>query len=98
MSYAFWPTRQQPFASDPCTLTSLSAQDYRGYKSMLGGKKPFKNSPTTPDLYASAELLRVMTATSPECIKVVASDTRLLEMNPAGLAMIGAESWQSVEP
>jgi PAS domain S-box-containing protein len=64
---------------------------------MLGGKKPFKNSPTTPDLYASAELLRVMTATSPECIKVVASDTRLLEMNPAGLAMIGAESWQSVE-
>jgi PAS domain S-box-containing protein len=64
---------------------------------MLGGKKPFKKSPTSADLYASTELLRAMTETSPECIKVVGSDTRLLEMNPAGLAMIGAESWHSVE-
>jgi PAS domain S-box-containing protein len=39
----------------------------------------------------------VMTAISPECIKVVARDGRLLQMNPAGLAMIDAASWQSVE-
>jgi PAS domain S-box-containing protein len=64
---------------------------------MLGSKRPSKKSPTSRDLYASGEMLRAMTETSPECIKVVASDTRLLEMNPAGLAMIGADSWQSVE-
>jgi PAS domain S-box-containing protein len=43
------------------------------------------------------ELLRSVTQTSPECIKVVARDGRLLEMNPAGLLMIEAESWQSVQ-
>jgi PAS domain S-box-containing protein len=44
-----------------------------------------------------AELLRAVTQTSPECIKVVARDGRLLQMNPAGLAMIEADSWESVE-
>src|ERR1700684_1174344 len=43
-----------------------------------------------------AELLRAATQTSPECIKVVARDGRLLQMNPAGLTMIEAESWESV--
>jgi PAS domain S-box-containing protein len=43
-----------------------------------------------------AELLRAVTQTSPECIKIVARDGRLLQMNPAGLAMIEAESWESV--
>jgi PAS domain S-box-containing protein len=63
---------------------------------MLGSKMPFKKSPPKCDLYARDELLRAMTQTSPECIKVVASDGQLLEMNPAGLAMIGTDSWQSV--
>ncbi|MEA3161718.1 MAG: hypothetical protein QOD95_3266 [Gammaproteobacteria bacterium] len=44
-----------------------------------------------------AELLRAITQTTPECIKVVARDGRLIQMNPAGLAMIEAESWASVE-
>jgi PAS domain S-box-containing protein len=44
-----------------------------------------------------AELLRAITQTSPECIKVVARDGGLVQMNPAGLAMIEAESWESVE-
>jgi len=44
-----------------------------------------------------AELLRAVTQTSVECIKVVARDGRLVQMNPAGLVMIEAESWQSVE-
>ena len=48
-------------------------------------------------MYASGELMRAMTETSPECIKVVARDGRLLQMNPAGLAMIDADSWQSVD-
>ena len=48
-------------------------------------------------MYASGELFRAMALTSPECIKVVARDGRLLQMNPAGLAMIGADSWQRVE-
>jgi PAS domain S-box-containing protein len=63
---------------------------------MLGSKMPFKKSPPTCDLYARDLLLEAMMQTSPECIKVVASDGRLLEMNPAGLAMIGTDSWQSV--
>jgi PAS domain S-box-containing protein len=44
-----------------------------------------------------AELLRSVTQTSVECIKVVARDGRLLQMNPAGLVMIEAESWKGVE-
>jgi len=44
-----------------------------------------------------AEMLRAVTRTSPECIKVVMRDGRLLQMNPAGLAMIEAESWESVK-
>jgi PAS domain S-box-containing protein len=64
---------------------------------MLGGKMPIRKLPTQCDLYASGDLLRAVTETSPECIKVVASDGRLLQMNPAGLAMIDADSWRSVE-
>ncbi|HTB87569.1 MAG TPA: PAS domain S-box protein [Steroidobacteraceae bacterium] len=64
---------------------------------MLGGKIPIKKLPAKCDLYLSGDLLRAVTETSPECIKVVASDGRLLQMNPAGLEMIDADSWQSVE-
>jgi PAS domain S-box-containing protein len=64
---------------------------------MLGSKMPVRKLPTQCDLYASGDLLRAVTETSPECIKVVASDGRLLQMNPAGLAMIDADSWQGVE-
>jgi PAS domain S-box-containing protein len=64
---------------------------------MLGSKGSPRSSPPQPAAYASDDLLRAMTATSPECIKVVARDGRLLQMNPAGLAMIDAASWQSVE-
>jgi PAS domain S-box-containing protein len=64
---------------------------------MLGSKMPIDKSPAKRDLHPSGDLLRAVTETSPECIKVVAGDGRLLQMNPAGLAMIGADSWQSVE-
>jgi PAS domain S-box-containing protein len=45
----------------------------------------------------SRELLRAVFDTTPECIKVVAPDGRLLRMNAAGLRMIEAADWNSVE-
>jgi len=45
----------------------------------------------------AAELLSTITETTLECIKVVARDGRLVQMNPAGLKMIEADSWKSVE-
>jgi PAS domain S-box-containing protein len=65
-----------------------------GELGVLARKKQRKPAPLAD--YASDELLRAITETSSECIKVVARDGRLLQMNPAGLAMIEADSWQSV--
>jgi PAS domain S-box-containing protein len=42
-------------------------------------------------------LLRTVVDTAPECIKVVAADGRLLQMNAAGLRMIDAGSWDAVD-
>jgi PAS domain S-box-containing protein len=63
---------------------------------MLGSKKPSQNPPPSREFHANSDLLRAITATSPECIKVVAPDGRLLQMNPAGLEMIDA-TWRNVE-
>lgn len=63
---------------------------------MLGSKKPAMSSPAKSNLPAGGELSKAIARTSPECIKVVAADGRLLQMNPAGLAMIEADSWESV--
>jgi PAS domain S-box-containing protein len=49
------------------------------------------------DLFDNVELLRSITLRSPECIKVVAQDGRLLQMNPAGLIMIETDDWNSVK-
>ncbi len=43
-------------------------------------------------LRASENRLRAIIETEPECVKLLAPDGTLLEMNPAGLAMIEAES------
>ena len=43
-------------------------------------------------LSASEKRLRTILDSEPECVKVVARDRTLLEMNPAGLAMIEADS------
>ncbi|HZH26123.1 MAG TPA: PAS domain S-box protein [Azospirillaceae bacterium] len=42
-------------------------------------------------------LLRAVIETTPECIKVVAADSTLLHMNPAGLRMVGADGANTVE-
>ena len=63
---------------------------------MLGSKKVAKSAPSIKDVPADAELSKAIAQTSPECIKVVAADGRLLQMNPSGLAMIEADCWESV--
>jgi PAS domain S-box-containing protein len=48
-------------------------------------------------LRASEERLRAIFDTEPECVKLLAADGALLEMNPAGLRMIEADSFRQVE-
>ena len=47
-------------------------------------------------LRESEQRLRAIFNSEPECVKIVAADGTLLEMNPAGLAMIEAESREQV--
>ena len=51
---------------------------------------------TIDALRASESQLRVIVETEPECVKVVALDGRLLDMNPAGLRMIEARNRKDV--
>src|SRR3989338_1009341 len=50
----------------------------------------------TKVLEESQALLRTIIQSEPECVKLMAADGRLLDMNPAGLAMIEAESLDEV--
>jgi diguanylate cyclase (GGDEF)-like protein/PAS domain S-box-containing protein len=45
-------------------------------------------------LSASELELRTIVETEPECVKILAADGSLLKMNPAGLKMIEADSWE----
>lgn len=49
------------------------------------------------DLKASELKLRTLIQSQPECVKLVARDGTLLEMNAAGLAMIDAETLEQVK-
>lgn len=53
-------------------------------------------NPPPQALHDDEAFLQAVVATTPECIKIVAADGRLLQMNPAGLSMIEAGSWDSV--
>src|SRR2546426_11325818 len=44
------------------------------------------------DRHDTQERLRTIIASDPDCVKQLAAEGRLLDMNPAGLAMIQAES------
>lgn len=46
---------------------------------------------------ANWKLLQPLVDSAPECIKIVAPDGRLLQMNATGLSLIGAPSWQAVD-
>jgi two-component system cell cycle sensor histidine kinase/response regulator CckA len=48
-------------------------------------------------LRASEERWRTIVSTDPECVKTVAPDGYLIEMNPAGLAMLSASSLEQVK-
>lgn len=48
------------------------------------------------DLAASRQRLAAIIAAEPECVKLVAADGKLLEMNPAGLKMIEADDAHQV--
>ncbi len=48
------------------------------------------------ELEASRAYLRAIVENEPECVKLLDRDGNLLDMNPAGLAMIGAESLEQV--
>ena len=41
--------------------------------------------------------LRTIVETTPECIEIIARDGRIVRMNAAGLAMIGANTFARVE-
>ncbi|HET9838002.1 MAG TPA: PAS domain S-box protein [Candidatus Angelobacter sp.] len=47
-------------------------------------------------LRESEEFLRAIIETTPECVKLVAADGKLLHMNPTGLKMVGADSAEMV--
>lgn len=51
---------------------------------------------TEEKLAQSENLLRTIIESEPECIKLVSRDGKLLNMNPAGLAMIEADSLEQV--
>ncbi|MFN2646739.1 MAG: ATP-binding protein [Burkholderiales bacterium] len=48
------------------------------------------------EIRASEERLRAIVETTPECVKVVAADGTLLQMNASGLAMVGAPGAEAV--
>jgi PAS domain S-box-containing protein len=52
---------------------------------------------TKEKLAHSENLLRTIIESEPECVKLLAKDGTLLEMNPAGLAMIEADSLNQVQ-
>jgi len=65
-------------------------------------KKPLHRTPV-PDLETQVAALRRREAqlhaiirTEPECVKLVGLTGELLEMNPAGLAMLEAQSFEEV--
>ncbi len=63
---------------------------FRGYRGIDRDVTDRKKS--EQDLARSEARLRAIIEAEPECVKLLAADGTLLEMNPAGLAMIEAES------
>jgi PAS domain S-box-containing protein len=55
-----------------------------------------ENRKAVKALKESEEYLQNIIATEPECVKIVSADGTVLQMNPAGLRMIDAESEDSV--
>lgn len=76
------------------------AEVMREYSERLVLKLEHKNvelAAAVEHFQASEERLRAIVQTEPECVKIVSPEGHLLEMNPAGLAMIEAESLESAK-
>src|SRR6187399_1801702 len=52
--------------------------------------------PRSNGFAANGSVLEALAGLTSECIKIVAPDGRLLQMNAAGLEMMGADSWDRV--
>ena len=79
----------------PSQTTSTKCQ-YQA-AGFLGIQRDISESKAAEDaLHQSEEHLRTIIELEPECVKLLSMDGRLLEMNPAGLAMIEAASIEEV--
>lgn len=58
---------------------------------------PHAQTPLSPAAHAQASPWRAIFEASPECIQVISAQGRLLEINPAGLALIEADSLEQVQ-
>jgi PAS domain-containing protein len=65
-------------------------------KTLMPSLTPKLEKQAEERLAQSENLLRTIIESEPECVKILGRDGRLLEMNPAGLAMIEADSLAEV--
>jgi PAS domain S-box-containing protein len=77
-----------------CVPLWLDATDRRLHIAMVENISDRKEAAEA--LQTSEQRLKSIIQTSPECIKLIAADGTLLEINPAGLAMIEAEKPEDV--
>ena len=77
-----------------CVPLWLDATDRRLHIAMVENISDRKQAAEA--LQTSEQRLKSIIQTSPECIKLIAADGTLLEINPAGLAMIEAEKPEDV--
>ncbi|MBN9167031.1 MAG: hypothetical protein BGO98_05480 [Myxococcales bacterium 68-20] len=62
----------------------------------LGSERMLATADAEARARAREEHLRAVVETTPECVKLVACDGTLLQMNPAGLSMVGASRAEDV--
>lgn len=78
------------------TITPLRDSENRITHFVSTGKDISERIHAEESVRASEEHLRTIIDTEPECIKLLAEDGRLIDMNAAGLAMIEADSLEQV--
>ena len=78
-------------------LISPVRDEHGARTGFIGIQRDISESKAAEDaLHQSEEHLRTIIELEPECVKLVSRDGRLLEMNPAGLAMVEADSLDQI--
>ncbi len=77
------------------SLAEVLTVNYRRANEALGDKV-IEHERADAALRASEERWRLIIATEPECVKLLGPDGALLQMNPAGLKIIEADSFEQV--